>query len=281
MTLLVDVDWLRGHRDEVDVVDVRWSPSDATGAIRSFEAGHIPGAAFLDIDGDLAGDPVAGPGRHPLPSPEVFATTLGAAGVGGDLPVVVYDDARGSLAARLWWMLDAIGRPCSLLDGGLAAWTGPLEKGPARPRHAVSVQPRSWRPDRLADAQTVLADLRSGLATVLDVRAPERYRGEVEPFDPVAGHIPGALNAPWTETVDEEGRFRSAPELRTTFASIGVEESGRTIVHCGSGVTACHGLFALRLAGLGDARLYEGSWSDWVRDPSRPVATGKAPGTAG
>ena len=125
----------------------------------------------------------------------------------------------------------------------------------------------------------MLADLRAGAATVLDVRAPERYRGEVEPFDPVAGHIPGALNAPWTATLDEEGRFRSAAELRADFASIGVEGLGRTIVHCGSGVTACHELFALRLAGLGDARLYEGSWSDWVRDPSRPVATGNAPGT--
>ena len=280
MTLLVDFDWLREHREEVDLVDVRWSPSEGTtGAIRSFESGHIPGATFLDIDRDLAGDPLTGPGRHPLPSPEVFATTLGAAGVGGDRPVVVYDDTRGSLAARLWWMLDAIGRPCSLLDGGLVAWTGSLEVGPARPRRPISVEPRPWPSDRLADAQTVLADLRADVATVLDVRAPERYRGEVEPFDPVAGHIPGALNAPWTATLDEEGRFRAAAELRADFASIGVDGLGRTIVQCGSGVTACHELFALRLAGLGDGRLYEGSWSDWVRDPSRPVATGKAPGT--
>ena len=280
MTLLVDADWLGAHLDDVDLVDVRWSPAEGTpGAIKSFEAGHIPGAVMLNIDRDLAADPVAGPGRHPLPSPDVFAATIGAAGIGGDRPVIAYDDAGGSLAARLWWMLDATGRRCSLLDGGLAAWRRALEEGPARPRRPIRVEPRPWPPDRLADAQTVLDDLRTAAATVLDVRAPERYRGEVEPFDPVAGHIPGALSDPWTATLDAKGRFRSAAELRAHFASIGIEEHGGTIVHCGSGVTACHDLFALRLAGLGDARLYEGSWSDWVRDPSRPVTTGEAAGT--
>jgi thiosulfate/3-mercaptopyruvate sulfurtransferase len=282
MTLLVDAGWLAGHRDEVDLVDVRWSPTGGTSAaMRNFEAGHIPGAVLFDIDRDLAGDPATGPGRHPLPSPEAFARTLGAAGIGGDRMVVAYDDAGGSFAARLWWMLEGTGRECALLDGALGAWRGPVETGPASPRQAVAVEPKPWPADRLADADAVLAGLRAGAVTVLDVRAVERYRGEVEPFDPVAGHIPGAQNAPWTENLDDDGSFRPGAELRARFTAIGVAEDARTIAQCGSGVTACHELFALRLAGLGDARLYEGSWSDWVRDPARPVATGDAPGSIG
>jgi len=280
MTLLVDAAWLAEHRDEIDLVDVRWSPTGGTdAAIRNFGAGHIPGAVLLDIDRDLAGDPVAGPGRHPLPSPEAFARTLGAAGIEGERTVVAYDDAGGSFAARLWWMLENTGRACALLDGALGAWRGPIETGPAAPRQPVPVEPRPWPSDRLADADAVLAGLRAGSVTVLDVRAGERYRGEVEPFDPVAGHIPGAQSAPWTENLDDDGTFRSAEELRARFTAIGVSESARTIAQCGSGVTACHEVFALRLAGLGDALLYEGSWSDWVRDPARPVATGDAPGS--
>jgi thiosulfate/3-mercaptopyruvate sulfurtransferase len=280
MTLLVDAGWLAEHRDEVDLVDVRWSPTEGTAAAnRNFEAGHIPGAMLFDIDRDLAGDPAAGPGRHPLPSPEAFAHTLGAAGIGGDRMVVAYDDAGCSFAARLWWMLESTGRACALLDGALGAWPGPIETGPASSRQAVAVEPRPWPSDRLADADAVLAALRAGSARVLDVRAGERYRGEVEPFDPVAGHIPGAQNAPWTENLDDDGRFRSAEELRRRFTAIGVADGARTIAQCGSGVTACHEVFALRLAGLGDARLYEGSWSDWVRDPDRPVATGAAAGS--
>ena len=280
MTLLVDTDWLAEHRDEVDVIDVRWSSVDGTpAAIRNFEAGHLPGAVLLDVDRDLAGDPVEGPGRHPLPSPEAFARMLGVAGIGGDRLVVAYDDAGGSFAARLWWMLESTGRDCALLDGGLGAWPGPLETGATPPRRVVEVEPRPWPADRLVDADAVLAGLRGGEVTVLDVRAADRYRGAVEPFDPVAGHIPGARSAPWTDNLEEDGRFRSAEQLRARFAAIGVGDRARTIAQCGSGVTACHELFALRLAGLGDARLYEGSWSDWVRDPTRPVATGDAPGS--
>jgi len=276
MRMLVDAVWLADHLDEVDLVDVRWSPGDpTTAAIQSFEAGHIPGAVLLDVDRDLAGDPAVGPGRHPLPSPEAFARTLGEAGIGGDRPVVAYDDAGDSFAARLWWMLDGTGRACALLDGGLAAWTGPLETGPGRPRAAVTVEPRPWPTGRLADADEVLA----GGRTVLDVRAPERYRGEVEPFDPVAGHIPGARNAPWTANLDGDGRFLPADALRAHYSAFAVED--RSVAQCGSGITACHSLFAMRLAGLGDARLYDGSWSDWVRDPKRPVATGEEPGTLG
>jgi len=276
MTLLVDAAWLADHLVEVDLVDVRWSPAEgAAGSIRDFEAGHIPGAILLDVDRDLAGDPTNGPGRHPLPSPEAFARTLGEAGIGGVRPVIAYDDAQDSVAARLWWMLDGTGRACALLDGGLAAWTGRLEAGPSRPRASVAVEPRPWPPDRTADAHEILA----GERVVMDVRAPERYRGEVEPFDPVAGHIPGARSAPWTANLDANGRFLSGEALRDRFAALAIDD--RAIAQCGSGITACHSLFAMRLAGLGDARLYDGSWSDWVRDPQRPVATGVEPGSLG
>jgi len=262
----------------VVVVDIRWSPVGGTvEATRAFEAGHIPGAAFLDVDRDLAGDPAAGPGRHPLPSPEAFARTLGAAGVADDDLVVAYDDAGDSLAVRLWWMLDATGRRAALLDGGLAAWSGPLGTGPARTRAAVAVEARPWPAERLVDAEAVADALRTGSAAVLDARAPERYRGEVEPLDPVAGHIPGARNAPWSGNIGDDGRFLAPEALRARFAALGADD--RTIVQCGSGVTGCHDLFAMRLAGLGDARLYSGSWSDWVRNPDRPVATGDEPGT--
>jgi thiosulfate/3-mercaptopyruvate sulfurtransferase len=280
MTLLVDADWLARHLDEVIVVDVRWSPAGGiVETTRAFEAGHIPSAVFLEVDRDLAGDPNAGPGRHPLPSPAAFARTIGTAGIDDDALVVAYDDAGDSLAARLWWMLDGTGRHAALLDGGLAAWSGPLETGPGRPRPPVSVEPRSWPTDRLVDADAVADALRTGGATVLDVRAPERYRGDVEPLDPVAGHIPGARNAPWSRSLDTDGRFLPPEELRARFAALDVD--GRTIAQCGSGITGCHTLFAMRLAGIGDARLYSGSWSDWVRDPGRPVATGDDPGTPG
>jgi len=280
MTLLVEAEWLASHLDEVVVADVRWSPAGGTvETTRAFEAGHIPSAVFFDVDRDLAGDPSEGPGRHPLPNPQAFARTIGAVGIDDDTFVVAYDVAGDSLAARLWWMLDGTERHAALLNGGLTAWSGPLETGPGRPRPPVSVQPRPWPANRLVDAGAVADALRTGGVTVLDVRATERYRGDVEPLDPVAGHIPGARNAPWSGSLDTDGRFQPPDALRARFAALGVDD--RTITHCGSGVTSCHTLFAMRLAGIGDARLFGGSWSDWVRDPSRPVATGDEPGTPG
>lgn len=277
MSILVDADWLVGHLGEVVVVDVRWSAAGGTtAATRAFEAGHIPGAVFLDVDRDLAGDPAAGPGRHPLPSPEAFARTIGSAGIVDDILVVAYDDVGGSVAARLWWMLDGTGYRVALLDGGLAGWLGPLETGPGRPRSPVAVALRSWPAERVVDANAVAGALRAG-GTILDARAPERYRGDVEPLDPVAGHIPGARNAPWSGNIGDDGRFLPPEALRARFAEYNADD--RTIAQCGSGVTGCHNLFAMRLAGIGDARLYTGSWSDWVRDPDRPVATGDEQGT--
>jgi thiosulfate/3-mercaptopyruvate sulfurtransferase len=276
--LLAEPAWLAEHLDEVIVADVRWSPAGGTvAAEEAFAAGHIRGAVFFDVDRDLAATPfVEGPGRHPLPSPEAFARTLASAGIDDDAMVVVYDDVAGSVAARLWWMLDATGRRAAILDGGLAGWAEPLETGPARRREVGHVERRPWPTDRLADARAVADALEAG-APVLDARAADRYRAEVEPFDPVAGHVPGARSAPWTDDLDGDGRFRSLDALRARFAALGVTEGGTAVVYCGSGVTSCHDLFAMRLAGLGDARLYEGSWSDWVNERDRPVATGADP----
>jgi thiosulfate/3-mercaptopyruvate sulfurtransferase len=276
--LLVGAAWLSAHVDEVVVADVRWSAAGGTTeAERAFESGHIPGAVFFDVDRDLAGVPfVEGPGRHPLPPAERFARTLASGGIGPNDRVVTYDDGGGSVAARLWWMLDAAGFECALLDGGLQAWPGPLETGPAATRPPAELHARPWPKDRIVDAEGVAEALNSG-DVVLDARVGERYRGETEPIDPVAGHIPGARSAPFPDVLTPDGRFREPQEIRELFAAAGVRDGAVPIAYCGSGVTASLDVFALRFAGLGDARLYEGSWSDWVHDPSRPVATGADP----
>ena len=277
---LVEVAWLAARLDDPSVVvaDVRWSVEGGTSAAEAaFAGGHVPGAVFLDVDRDLAASPfVDGPGRHPLPPPETFAATMRAVGIGDDSTVVAYDDTGGSLAARLWWMLDATGRRAAMLNGGLPAWrrTRPVEAGPARVRPRATFTARPWPPERIADASDVAETIdRDG--AVIDVRAGERFRGETEPLDPIAGHIPGARNLPWADHLDPAtGLFLPAEALRERYASIGVHRADDTIVHCGSGVTGCLGLLALRVAGLGDAKLYQGSWSDWVHDPARPVASG-------
>jgi thiosulfate/3-mercaptopyruvate sulfurtransferase len=269
---LVDAPWLAAHLDEVVVAEVRWSP-DGTGR-PAFERGHLPRAVYLDADADLAGDPVVGPGRHPLPSPASFATTLGRVGIGDDTPVVAYDDAGGSYAARLWWMLDVLGHPVAVLNGGLAAWAGEMESGPGRRPTAAVCTPRPWPRDRTVGADEVVRALASG-GTVLDARASERFRGETEPYDRVAGHIPGAVNLPWTGDMDPGSqRFLHARALRARFAGVGADGAD-VIAHCGSGITACHLLLARRVADLPDGKLYVGSWSDWIADPDRPVAVGR------
>jgi thiosulfate/3-mercaptopyruvate sulfurtransferase len=276
---VVEPEWLRtaaeDHSSHV-LADVRWVPDGTSRQV--FERGHLPGAVLIDADRDLAASPFEGPGRHPLPSPEAFAAAMSRAGIGDGIPVVAYDDARGSIAARLWWMLDAIGHPVVLLDGGLDAWDGPLETGPGRIPESARFTARPWPRDRIVDAEAVQLALANPAAQVVDVRAPERYRGEVEPFDPVAGHIPGARSAPWTDNVDPAtGRFLKEAAMRARWTQLGVDDANGVIAHCGSGLTACHSILSMRLAGLGQARLYEGSWSDWVSDPARPVATGDDP----
>ena len=278
---IVDPEWLRARLGAPGLViaDVRWVPGGA--ARDPFERAHLPGAVSLDLDVDLSAPRARGPGRHPLPPPKAFAATMSAAGIAERDAVVAYDDAGGSIAARLWWMLRVTGHAAAVLDGGLAAWRGSLETGPAEPRVPASFTERAWPAAEVVDVDEVARALSAG-TVVLDARAAERYRGEIEPIDPVAGHIPGARSAPWTENLDPStGRFLPPDELRERFGALLAMND--VIAYCGSGTTACHDVLAFEIAGLVRPRLYEGSWSDWCSDPARPVAigpeTGPQPGT--
>jgi thiosulfate/3-mercaptopyruvate sulfurtransferase len=258
------------------VVDVRWHPEGNGRA--AYLAAHLPGAVYLDAGTDLAGRAfVDGPGRHPLPEPGVFARTMETAGIGDGDTVVAYDDVSGSYAARLWWMLRATNRPAAILDGGIRAWDDGLVAGEVH-RPTASFTPRPWPADRIAEADLVSEVASRRRPVVLDARAGERYRGEVEPIDPVAGHIPGARSAPWASNLDPgTGRMLAPDALRRRYASLGVEPGDDPIVYCGSGLTATLDVLALEVSGLGPARLYEGSWSDWVSDRRRPTAAGADP----
>lgn len=279
----VSTEWLLDQRvGDVVVADVRWVPGGSVAEV--FERGHLPGAISFDLDEDLARPAFDGPGRHPLPDPATFAEAMRAAGIGDDTPVVAYDDVGGWVAARLWWMLHVTDHPVALLDlPSLDAWAtagGTLEDGPVAPQPVSVFTERPWPPDRLADALQVRAALVTGSATVVDARAGERYRGDLEPIDPVAGHIPGSVNAPWAgnREDDGEGELLSPALMRARYETLGVHQGDRAIASCGSGVTAAFAVFAMELAGLPGAKLYEGSWSDWTHDRSRPIATGPEPG---
>jgi thiosulfate/3-mercaptopyruvate sulfurtransferase len=275
---LVSADWLSGHLDDVVVADVRWYLDGRSGRA-AYDAGHLPGAVFVDLDVDLADPPSVSGGRHPLPTPERFAASLSRLGIGDGVPVVAYDDAGGSVAARLWWMLWVLDHPAAVLDGGISAWTGPLS---TRPAAAVPAEltPRPWPPDRLASADDVDRLRRDPSAVVLDARVAARYRGEPNDIDPRLGHVPGARSAPWPENLGPDGRLRAPVALRDRLRALGVGAGGveEVVCYCGSGVTACHDVLALEVAGLGRARLYIASWSAWGGDPARPVATGDEPG---
>jgi thiosulfate/3-mercaptopyruvate sulfurtransferase len=259
------------------VVDVRWVLGQPGAGRAAYASAHIPGAIFLDLDTDLRAP--EGPGRHPLPSPAVFRETLADAGIGTDDEVVAYDDARGTIAARLWWMLDALGHErVRLLDGGLGAWTasGFATTGDAPdPRPKADLTLRSYWPTVMSREE--LAD-RLGSVVLLDARAAPRYRGEVEPIDPVAGHIPTARSAPTDRYVGDDGRLLPPTQLLDVFASLGASGAeGAVVTSCGSGVTATFASLAMRAAGLPDPILYPGSYSDWSRS-GMPVATGAEPG---
>jgi thiosulfate/3-mercaptopyruvate sulfurtransferase len=271
---LVSSAWLDQHLGAPNllVCDVRWYIDGRSGEA-AFEAGHIPGAVWIDVDRDLAGPKGTGPGRHPLPSPEHFAAAMAAKGIGDETVVVAYDDAGGSIAARLWWMLSVLGHRAAVLDGGISGWTGELDIDTVSTTADVTFTPKAWPTDRVADVLDVDAARRGDQRIVLDARSAARFAGELNPIDRRPGHIPGAVSAPWTANVDQAtGLFRSSPELRARFEALGVHSSRPAIVHCGSGVTACHNLLALELVGFSDAQLYPGSWSDWEADPTRPVA---------
>ncbi len=263
------------------LLDVRWRLGGPPG-LDCYRAGHLPGARFTDLDRELAGPPGPG-GRHPLPGLAPFQAAMRRAGVSDGRPVVVYDEDDSLAAARAWWLLCYFGHAgARVLDGGYQAWLAagyPVEQDgpPAEAAGTFTARPGQMPVLDAAAAGRLAAD-----GVLLDARAAERYRGETEPADPVAGHIPGAVSAPTAANVTADGRFRSPAELRARFEGLGLGpgpagERAVTGVYCGSGVTAAHEVLALHLAGL-PAALYPGSWSEWITDPGRPVATGPTPG---
>ena len=282
-TLLIDAETLERHLESPRwvVVDCRFSLAEPDLGRRLYNEGHIPGAVYAHLDEDLSGPLTPENGRHPLPDPNALAVRLGALGVGSESQVVAYDDAGGAFAVRLWWLLRWLGHPAvAVLDGGFPGWTA---SGRPVTTQLPEVTPQSFTgvPERSAwvDTAALLADV-TGERTmqVVDARAAERYRGEVEPIDPVAGHIPGALNLPFSGNLDASGHFLPAAQLRERFIStLGATPPERVVHSCGSGVNACHNQLAMEIAGLAGSRIYAGSWSEWIRDPARPVATGATP----
>ena len=266
---LVDAEWLHRHVDDSDVrvIDFRWYLMGRSGR-DEFLRGHIPGAVFLDLE-SVTGR--AGGGRHPLPTAGQFEREMRLCGVNGVTKVVAYDDTGGATAARLWFLLGYFGhRAQAVLDGGIQAWGEPLQT------NVVAVEPGSFNartPDRARILHFKDVRVLQGVP-LIDARAGERYRGEMEPIDPKAGHIPGALSAPFTENLDERKRFKSAEELRRRYEGLGA--GGGAVFYCGSGVNATHDILAMEIAGLSGARLYAGSWSDWSNRDA-PVATGAEP----
>ncbi len=274
-TTLIDPATLARHLDDADwcVVDVRHQLADAGYGERAYAAGHLPGAVFLHCDGDLSGRTTGSNGRHPLPEAAVLAGKLGACGIGPDTQVVVYDDAQGMIAGRLWWLLRWLGHDrVAVLDGGLQAWQaigGSLETDVPSPTPAsFAVRERS----ALVDVDYVLAHLDTPGMRLVDARSPDRFRGENETIDPVGGHIPGAANRFFRDNLAADGRFKPASLLRAEWQAILAGMAPEHVVHqCGSGVSACHNILAMELAGLTGSRLYAGSWSEWCADPKRPV----------
>jgi thiosulfate/3-mercaptopyruvate sulfurtransferase len=284
-TTLIDVDSLAGLKSPAVLLDCRFDLGDPEAGRQAYAAGHIPGARYADLNLDLSSPVNSSSGRHPLPSPEALARFFAAAGIGDETQVVAYDDGNGSFASRAWWLLRWLGHArVAVLDGGFKAWVAaggalagaPLETGvpPAPGGAALLFTPRP-QPETVlstADVQRALEDPRR---LVVDARAAERFAGTVEPIDTVAGHVPGAVNHPFTGNLAEDGRFLPAAELRRRWlARLRGTEPADAILMCGSGVTACHNILAMTAAGLPGGKLYAGSWSEWIRAPERPVARG-------
>ena len=266
---LVDADWLAANTGAVVIADVRWYLDGRSGR-EAYDRGHIVGARFVDLDVDLSGPATTGGGRHPLPSPGDFAAAMGRLGIGDDTAVVAYDDVGGVIASRLWWMLDCLGCEAAVLDGGIDAWTGSLQT--AEPSWSpATFTARPWPTERLATIDEVDAARSDPAFVVIDARSVERYRGEPNSIDPRFGHIPGAVSMQVGDNLSD-GRLLPATELRDRYAQAGAADR-QVIAYCGSGVSACHDLLAIRRAGLGDGRLFVGSWSAWGSDPDRPLAT--------
>lgn len=273
---LVSAGWLEAHLGHtgLHVVDCRWYLGEPGRGAAAFRDRHIRGAQYMDLEGDMSAP--GGPGRHPMPEPETFMETLGHMGIEPGSAVVAYDDRGGAVAARLWWMLRDLGHErVAVLDGGLAVWPTELMDSetvllaPTVYQGAAGHMPQIDRDGLANSLQSVVT---------LDARAGERYRGETEPVDRVAGHVPSAVNAPLADNLAVSGTFRSVAELAARYAALGVAEDSTTVSYCGSGVTACHNILAIEVAGLGTATLYPGSWSDWST-AGMPIAVGPHPGT--
>lgn len=277
-TTIIDPADLHAHLDDPDwaIVDARFSLHEPARGRHDYEAAHIPGAVYAHLDDDLSGPIVPGvTGRHPLPDPDAFAEKLSAWGIVDGVQVVVYDDIGGGIAARLWWMLRWLGHDAvAVLDGGFPAWqaagypTRPGEE--SRPPRTFTPQPH---PDMIAEVEEVETLRTDAACRLLDARAGARYRGALEPIDPVAGHIPGAISAPYGGNLDDDQRFLPPEQLQERFATVlEAVPPEKTVVYCGSGVTAAHDILAMTHAGLTGMRLYPGSWSHWITDANRPVA---------
>ena len=269
----VDVEFVRAHPQAV-LADVRWYLDGSDGRA-AFDNGHIPGALWVDLDHQLAGhDQPETEGRHPFPTPANFAAAMGSLGIANNTLVVAYDDTGGLTAGRLAVMLRMVGCDAAVLAGGLAAWTGPLETGPARTPAAVEFTPIDWPIDRLASAEEVKRIIAAG-GIAIDSRSHERFLGEANKIDKRAGHIPGSRSAPWSEVLDVRGTPRSATEIREHYNDIGIDDRHEVVAYCGSGVSACMNILAMEAAGLVAPKLYVASWSGWSADPSREAATGE------
>lgn len=281
-TTLVDAPTLSAALDDPDLrlVDARFVMLNAApdAGRQAYVASHLPGAVYADLNLDLSDLSKVGAGRHPLPDSDAFARKLGEWGIGPSHQIVVYDAGDGSMAAaRLWWLLKLLGHArVAVLDGGMAAWraAGGTETAELPAPVSVGVYPSRFDAGQLVDAEDIVARLDEGTGWLIDARAGERFRGDVEPIDPVAGHVPGALNRPFSQNL-RDGRFKPADELRAELSPLlGDRSPADAVLMCGSGVTACHLLLAFEHVGLHGARLYPGSWSGWISDPARPVARG-------
>lgn len=278
-TTLISADQLAEHIETPGwvVFDCRFSLADTEAGSKSYRQGHIPGARYIHLDRDLSARITDSTGRHPLPNLNLLSKKLGAWGVSNASQVVVYDDAGGAFAGRLWWLLRCLGHDrVAVLDGGIQQW----KKGAYSITTALPlIQPAVFRAylndSNWLDAEQVQNGLARKVIKLIDARTPERFSGRQEPIDPVAGHVPGALNRPFQANLQADGRFKSARDLHDEWtALIGVAPADRVVHMCGSGVTACHNLLAMEIAGFGGSKLYAGSWSEWIRNKNRPVAFG-------
>jgi thiosulfate/3-mercaptopyruvate sulfurtransferase len=280
---LVDAATLAAHFDDPSwiVFDCRHDLMKPDAGAEAYAASHVPDARFASLDRALSGPKTTESGRHPLPDRDAFVAFLAEAGVNDDSVVVAYDASNALFAARLWWLAKWVGHAnVAVLDGGLTAWQKAGLPMTAEPTRVAARGTIVARPSLVTqvDVGEVVAHLAAGTRLVVDARAPERYRGDVEPLDPVAGHIPGAINHPMARTLAADGRFKTASELRATFDAMRGDRAPEEVVQsCGSGVTACHSLLAMEVAGLPGGSLYAGSWSEWITDPERGVATGEQP----